>query len=57
MRGGGVFDGQDVFSLEGDHLDISYRVDEVTPPLIAGPDGCQFTRVVADRRHQPADAG
>jgi hypothetical protein len=57
MRGGGVFDGQDVFSLEGDHLDISYRVDEVTPPLVAGPDGCQFTRVVADRRHQPTDAG
>ena len=36
-----MFDGQDVLSLEGDHLDISYRAEASgTPPVAnaaAGP--------------------
>lgn len=32
-RGEVVFDGQDVLSLQGDHLDISYRVEGSWPSM------------------------
>ncbi|MCV7388073.1 hypothetical protein [Mycolicibacterium porcinum] len=33
------------------------RADEPMPELVAGPDGCELTLVIADRRHQPVESG
>ncbi len=52
VTGGSLSIGEDTY-LPGDMR--VQRADEVMPALIAGPEGCELTLVIADRRHQPTE--